>query len=207
VSAASRAALLRPVDLHPVVAPPAELLAGNVVRIPLTKGAFALVDLDDYPKVAGRKWHLHPKGYARHSFRVPNAPRNSVAFVMMHQLILGVGPGQLVDHENRCRTDNRRENLRLATHADNSRNRSTGGATGKSGYRGVTKSKSRWVAKIRGGEKGSGGRRAQVHLGSFDTSKAAADAYDRAALRYFGPFCVLNDEANRSANPVLGEQP
>lgn len=116
---------------------------------------------------------------------------------MMHQLILGVGPDQLVDHDNRIRTDNRRENLRLATHADNSRNRSTGGQLGKSGYRGVSKVKNRWVASIRGGEKGEGGRRARVHLGSFVTPEEAARAYDQAAIRFFGPFCVLNFEEDR----------
>jgi hypothetical protein len=31
-------------------------------RIPLTKGKYAIVDLEDYDKLAADKWHLFEKG-------------------------------------------------------------------------------------------------------------------------------------------------
>lgn len=84
-------------------------------------------------------------------------------------------PGDmLIDHVNGDGADNRWANLRLATPAENSRNRRT-----SSEFKGVRKTK-------------SGRYRAHITLGVFDTAEEAAAAYDDAARLYHGRFAAVN---------------
>jgi hypothetical protein len=93
----------------------------------------------------------------------------------MHRQVMGLGLGdpEKVDHWNRDKLDNRKENLRLATHAQNMMNVGANrGAT--STYRGVSWNGrlNKWIASFRG-----------RHLGCFDDELAAAAraAAERAA--------------------------
>lgn len=62
-------------------------------------------------------------------------------------MVTGFWPQGEIDHINGNRSDNRFENLREATRADNARNK-TLYKVNKSGYPGVTKINGRWVARI-----------------------------------------------------------
>lgn len=93
-------------------------------------------------------------------------------------------PGLEVDHINGDRLDNRRENLRLCTRRQNTRNAKARSACG---YRGVSHDRGRWRSRIH--HVGVG---ALVSLGSFDTPEEAARAFDRAARRLHGAFARLN---------------
>lgn len=83
--------------------------------------------------------------------------------------------------------DNRRCNLRLATHQENCFNiRKRDGTSSK--YKGVyfdTQNARTWRARIAR----DGKRR---HLGSFRSEVEAAKAYDAAAKELFGEFAWLN---------------
>lgn len=101
-------------------------------------------------------------------------------------LVTGDWPPATIDHINGNTSDNRLGNLRLATHAENSKNR--GCSPGKtSEYLGVTKEKGnrKWRAALRHGD-------TYLHLGMFDCEKSAARAYDVAAMKFHGDFARIN---------------
>src|SRR5262249_16048837 len=107
--------------------------------------------------------------------------------VLMHRFILGLLPGVLADHSNRVRTDNRRANLRVVTHAENALNARTrrDNATRYPGV-GFYAKYGCFRARIR-----HGGR--LFHLGYFSTPEAAARAYNQKAAELFGEYATLNN--------------
>jgi hypothetical protein len=105
----------------------------------------------------------------------------------MHRVIAGVSDDQLVDHINGNGFDNRRINLRFCSNSQNLHNR-TFQKNNTSGFKGVTFKKhcGRWAARIK-----SNGR--EIHLGYFSDPKAAALAYNAAAVDLQGEFARLNE--------------
>ncbi|MGC4375766.1 HNH endonuclease [Fictibacillus sp. Mic-4] len=154
-----------------------------MAEIPLTKGFVAIVDECDYEYLSNFPWH-YSKGYAinRSSFFHEDGKRKTV---LMHRLILQVDPRHEVDHINGNSLDNRRNNLRIANRAENSRNIKTP-SHNTSGYKGVTKSKKGWRASIHLNSE-------KIHIGVFKTKEDAAKAYNIKALELFGDFARLND--------------
>lgn len=109
-----------------------------------TVTVFALVSPEDYEGLAAHRWYLS-KGYAIRNSARRNGTRPPQ--VKMHREIMAPDSGQ-VDHINRDRLDNRRENLRIVTPAENSRN--TGARkNGTSRHRGVCwdSRNDRWLAQ------------------------------------------------------------
>lgn len=97
-------------------------------------------------------------------------------------LMNGQWPAGVVDHINGVKTDNRFENLRECTQAQNSRNQRRA-KSNRSGYKGVYwySRNRRWVASIRLDRK-------LIHLGYFDSPIDAAYAYNEASLKYHGVY-------------------
>jgi hypothetical protein len=97
-------------------------------------------------------------------------------------------PQSVVDHKNGDKLDNRRENLRICTIAENIRNSKTSTKKGKtSRYKGVywVGRIKKWVARIHVDRKG-------LHVGVFTDEAEAARAYDVAARQHFGEFARTN---------------
>jgi hypothetical protein len=99
----------------------------------------------------------------------------------LHRLILKAPDGVEVDHINGNALDNRRQNLRLATHAENMHNR-----VGTNDLKGVRRKGKRYYASIE-----MDGR--FIHCGVYDTPEEAARAYDRKAIELFGEFACTNE--------------
>ncbi len=122
------------------------------------------------------------KGYLETSFMSKDPLVHTLAWVLME----GEFPVNQIDHKNQIKDDNRWENLRPATNAQNQYNIGAR-SSNKSGYKGVTrKTKFRWTASIR-----VNGNR--ISLGAFDTAEEAALAYNEAALKLHGEFAYLNE--------------
>lgn len=110
--------------------------------------------------------------------------------IQTHQIVWALHhsdyPSCFVDHINGNRSDNRIENLRLATAGENSTNRASAkGST--SGYLGVH---FRTDCKLWRAQLSNRGKR--IHLGLFDNEIAAAQAYNEAAIQLHGQFARLN---------------
>tara|TARA_R110002020_G_scaffold474464_2_gene705997 strand:- start:197 stop:709 length:513 start_codon:yes stop_codon:yes gene_type:complete len=90
----------------------------------------------------------------------------------------GVFPESHTDHINGVRDDNRFENLRSVTQAENNKNRRKN-KDNKSGFTGVSwdKASSKWKAQIRySGQK--------IHLGYFDDLEDAVIAREAGNIKY-----------------------
>ena len=105
--------------------------------------------------------------------------------VYLHRLIMNAPENTQIDHINGVKTDNRRSNLRFATHAENQRNRGPHKGN-KTGYKGVCIDRDgKYFAYIN-----CNGKR--TYLGRFSTGYQAAKAYDAAALILHGEFAKTN---------------
>lgn len=112
--------------------------------------------------------------------------RRLLAHRLIWLYVYGEWPTCQVDHLNRERSDNRLENLRLATESENACN-GVLRSTNTSGFRGVSldkrKTKKKWLAQIvKNG--------AQICIGYFATKEEAYDAYRQAAQELHGPFAA-----------------
>ena len=150
--------------------------------IPLTQGALAKVDDDDYEWLKRFRWHL-----VRRNKRTCYARRSSHGRkIMMQNEILAPLPGFVVDHINHNGLDNRRANLRVCMPADNSLNSRPRKNT-SSKYKGVSwhKRDKKWQAYIQY-------RGTRYSLGYFNNQLDAAFAYDDKARELFRSFVCLN---------------
>jgi hypothetical protein len=157
-------------------------------RIPLSNGAFAVIDDDDYERISKFKWWLNSHGYAARSIWYGRDKSPKHRNVTMHREILGVTDhAREVDHKNEDRLDNRKSNLRACDHNENASNRRKP-RSNKSGYKGVVKhpQSKGWIAQITVKGKNN-------YLGHFSTPQSAALAYNNAAAGSFGDYAKLND--------------
>lgn len=149
-------------------------------EIPLTQGKVAIVDDEDYEELAKHKWRFDGR-YAT------TVVKGSQYKIYMHRLIINASKGELVDHKNRDRLDNRRDNLRIASYRENSANCKLH-SHNTSGYKGVyrfTRGNKRWRAAVTFNDK-------QISLGYYDNPIDAAKAYNKKALELFGDYARIN---------------
>jgi len=125
----------------------------------------ALVDDEDYERLSKYTWRLHSKGYATRS----SSTNGKETRLMMHREILETGEFQ-VDHVDRNKLNNQKDNLRIATNSINQFNKGKQ-KNNTSGTPGVfwDRSKNIWRARIQ-----LDGKR--IELGRFKTVDEAASA-------------------------------
>lgn len=123
-----------------------------------------LIDEDDYEKVTACKWYISLDGYVI-----------STTQMRIHHIVLGKPkPGFVVDHINHNKLDNRKENLRFASHRLNAQNKPKKENT-SSKYIGVcySISKTKWQSST-----------LKTHLGFFTDEIEAAKEHDRYIIKY-----------------------
>lgn len=152
--------------------------------IQLTQGFYAKVDCKDYYDLIQYNWFYH-QGYATRQLPRVNGVQKTIR---LHRYLMTPTKNLQVDHINGNTLDNRRENLRICTQKDNTRNRKKH-KSNTSGYKGVSYSKR--LMKFVAGIKINGKR---LHLGVFDSAMGAAKAYNKAAFIHFREFSRLNNE-------------
>jgi hypothetical protein len=151
------------------------LLPDGSALLALTRGKMALVDAADLPRLLPYRWCANPCGKGWRAVARVDGKQT-----YMHVLLVGKG----CDHKNRNALDNRRANLRRATHSQNMVNRAAYGK--RSRYKGVYPNKTKWMGKLT-----YQGR--QYFSPSFETQEEAALWYNRTATELHGTFAVLND--------------
>ena len=151
----------------------------EVFHIPLTREQVALVDKDDYERLKNYCWQAQPNRTKTKYYAVRNNgfdERGTRLKVKMHREIMNAPPGLDVDHINGDTLDNRKENLRICQHINNIQNQKSRG--GKSPYRGVTKHKKGWRARITVNYE-------RKCLGVYSTQEEARGAYIEATKKYY----------------------
>ena len=154
----------------------------------LPDGSITRLSSEDADLLAHR-WWLDTNGYV--------AGRPNGTFTYLHRVVLEralcrqLDAGEVTDHINGIRSDNRRSNLRPANASQSMMNRAKQEGT-SSRYIGVSyvtneqKRIKRWKAYIR-----VNGR--QITVGYFHGQKDAARARDAAAIQHYGAYARLNN--------------
>lgn len=162
------------------------IVEGEIARVPLSMGRFAIIDECDAKLVSRYLWGTIPSrdgnGYALG--HIPGSKK----YVLMNRLILGVEdePDVEVDHKSRNTLDNRRSNLRRATRTENARNKRRRSSS-RNKYKGIRyeKREQKWRARICVEGKYINGQ-------YYETEIEAAHEYDRLAHLHHGEFASPN---------------
>ncbi|MFR9710770.1 HNH endonuclease [Paenibacillus sp. MB22_1] len=150
---------------------------GDVTRIFLIRRdgrvLVTLIDTEDLEAVSSCNWYAYWSKLGK-SFYAYNQN------LLMHRLIMKAPRGKQVDHINHNTLDNRKNNLRVVTSAQNNQNRSGARSDNRSsGIRGVTWSRQqkKWRARymLNG---------IDYHVGFFDDLIEAAQAVKQARAKH-----------------------
>jgi len=162
-------------------------LVGDLVRIPLTHGYETIIDASDLELVVKYDWFARVRHKADGSIRTVYAVRSKkivrkTRMVGIHRAILNAPDGVEVDHIDGDGLNNRRSNLRLASRAQNQKNKGRP-ISNSSGVKGVTwcAERGKWQAQISDANK-------HYNLGRFDKIEDAAAAYAAASAKFHGEF-------------------
>jgi len=158
-------------------------IEGDVAYVTLTRGYEAIIDASDVPLVEGFNWSVCSRK-DRHTVYAVRHERSDpkIRKIRMHRAIMGDPDGFQIDHIDSDGLNNRRSNLRLATHAENARN----GRIRKdntSGFKGVgwNAPNKKWRAEIKVDNK-------KYYLGCYETIDMAYAAYVAASEKMHGEF-------------------
>lgn len=152
------------------------------------KGEKFLFDLDDYEYIKDFNWKIDKQGYAYCQIK----KKGKLHLIRLHRIIADAPDGKLVDHINGDTLDNRRNNLRLVTIAQNGHNRSLS-SKNKSGVTGVFwfEKRGKWLVNICNNNK-------TIYIGLYSNFDDAVKARYEAEDKYFGEYSrrrSLNKEA------------
>ena len=156
--------------------------------IPLSQGKSALVDDEDFERLSQFRWRYFSKG--RNEYAHCHSPmiQGKRSTLLMHRIVMRAVNGQEIDHRDNNGLNNQKSNLRFCNRSQNNGNMRVDPKS-KTGFKGVrfigNQPLNPWRAQL-------GFRGTLIDLGSHPTAIAAAEAYNRAALKYFGEYAKVN---------------
>lgn len=159
--------------------------------IPLSQGQYAIVDDKDFEKISRYKWsaRLGHSGYYAEKRK-----EKGKEHIMLAEYVLGITSTTkiFIDHKDGNTLNNQKLNLRICTCSQNAMNQRKQNRKTTSKYKGVHwhKRERKWVAHI-------GYEKKNIWIGYFKTENEAGEAYNKAALKYFGEFARLNIIENK----------
>lgn len=131
------------------------------MKLELTHGKYATVDVADYDRCKQYNWHYRPSdGYAAtnitikgeyYTYKNGKNKKTRQKTLLLHHFIMGIKGredlnGHFLDHKNGDRLDNRQDNLRLVKPHTNNQNRTVLNSNNTSGFRGpqLCKKTNKW---------------------------------------------------------------
>jgi hypothetical protein len=141
--------------------------------------AEAIIDAEDYDKVKDYKFGYNVRDNTVFT-HIDGRARN-LSYIILN---LKPGKGVYIDHINHNRLNNRKNNLRICSNAQNTQNRRKQ-SNNKTGLKGVFYNSKYIRASIT--VNGN-----VIHLGYFNSKEEAGRTYDKAALKYHGEFSCTN---------------
>jgi hypothetical protein len=149
--------------------------------IPLTQGKVAIVDAADYDALAKYTWYAWR---SRKRFYAVRKERRST--ILMHRQVLPITEGYQVDHIDGDGLNNRRNNLRAVTPAQNCWN-SALQHNNKIGIPGITRAHrgNKWRVRIQVNRK-------RLELGEFVSLDEAISVRRTAEAKYYGKYTAGN---------------
>ena len=142
-------------------------------------GKSFIFDKEDLPLVKNHMWWVSADdGYAMTWLNGSS--------IRLTRLQYDLNEGDIVDHIDGNRCNNRRSNQRIVSKRENNWNRGmrSNNTTGYVGIYRHKKNKNYVASIVHDGIK--------THIGCFDTPEKAARAYDEAARYFFGQFACVN---------------
>jgi hypothetical protein len=139
---------------------------------------YAIIDKNGYEEVIKYNWYLDKTGYIR-------AQLNRKSISLSHFIFGKPLIGNVIDHINNNKLDNRKSNLREATFSQNAQNRKKVNNNCTSQYIGVRFNNNRWEVNC-----------SNTYLGRFNEEIEAAKVYDKYVLIQYGKNASTNNLIN-----------
>lgn len=149
----------------------------------IKEGVEAFVDDEDYEYLSQMKWSLMANGYAICGRKIQGIDKKSN---MMHRLVINAKKGQIVDHIDRNRINNTKQNLRFVSIEQNCHN-SSKRKNAKNKFKGTV-----YRERVNAYESRCKMFGKHNNLGTYKTEIAAAYAYNKKALELSPDYVFLN---------------
>ena len=155
------------------------ILRKNHALIPLTQGKFAKIDREDIKLIKNHSW-FYAIDHARAIIKGKS--------VRLHNFLMRRTKKSRVNFKNGDRLDFRRKNMELVSLKFLLQKKGKTKIPTSSRFKGVCWhiNSEKWESYIRKNQ-------VRKYLGSFDDERDAAEAYNTAAVKYFGEHAFLNN--------------
>ena len=157
---------------------PVKLIDNTAIVYFYNSSLHFLCDLEDWERLKQYCWHYSKDGYAVSNLGNATYPHN----MYFHRVIITPPDGLFIDHINRDRLDDRKQNLRIVNKLQNNLNKSNR-SDNTTGVMGVSwdKERNKWRAMICFHGK-------SIHIGMYDNFDEAVIARKAAEKVLFAPI-------------------